>query len=189
MSLPYPPPRLALPAFGLPPVFLSGRDFCGYLSGFLDGLYWEVQEVGEGEKLMRTPAISVCPSKRNMNVRFGNAQDGLVDEVKTKTDLETTLKNAMTPVLLKFSAPWCPPCRASKPLAAQIASNNQGKLQVVEVEVSDAQRISNPGMDAVSKQYKIQGIPSFVLIKNGTEAGRIVGADKAGIEKLVKDNV
>lgn len=72
------------------------------------------------------------------------------------------------PVLLEFSATWCPPCRKVKPEVEALAREVQGKADVVQVDV-DQQR------DLAAK-YNISGIPCFVVVKNGQEVSRRVGA-------------
>lgn len=72
------------------------------------------------------------------------------------------------PVLLEFSATWCPPCRKVKPEVEALAREVEGKAEVVQIDV-DEQR-------DLAAQYRISSIPCFVAVKNGQEVSRQTGA-------------
>jgi thioredoxin 2 len=75
---------------------------------------------------------------------------------------------ASVPVLVDFWAPWCGPCRMVSPLVEELGRDNAGHLKVVKLNVDDAPDISG--------RYNVQGIPLLVLISDGREVDRLVGA-------------
>ena len=67
----------------------------------------------------------------------------------------------------KFSATWCGPCKVLAPIFEQVKSTVDGvSFQDVDVDADSAAAI----------QYKVRGVPTIVIEKDGQEVKRIVGA-------------
>jgi thioredoxin 2 len=75
---------------------------------------------------------------------------------------------ASVPVLVDFWAPWCGPCRMVSPLVARLGAEHAGGLKVVKLNVDEA--------PAISARFGVQGIPLLVVIRDGSEVDRLVGA-------------
>lgn len=93
----------------------------------------------------------------------------LVDADGQSFEAET---RASVPVLIDFWAPWCGPCRMVSPAIERIAQNRAGQLKVVKVN-TDAE-------PALAQRFGVQGIPLIVLLRDGTEVDRRVGAVPEG---------
>lgn len=78
------------------------------------------------------------------------------------------MTSGRTAVLVDLWAPWCGPCRQLSPLVEQLAVERAGRLKVVKVNVDD--------VPSVSQRYGVQGIPTLLLLRNGQEVARQVGA-------------
>lgn len=89
----------------------------------------------------------------------------LVDADASSFEAET---HASVPVLVDFWAPWCGPCRIVSPMLERIARANAGRVKVVKVN-TDAE-------PALAQRFGVQGIPLIVLMRDGVELDRRVGA-------------
>ena len=75
---------------------------------------------------------------------------------------------ASVPVLIDFWAPWCGPCRMVSPVVEQMGREHAGHLKVVKLNIDNA--------PAIASRYEVQGIPLLVVVKDGAEVDRVVGA-------------
>ena len=77
-----------------------------------------------------------------------------------------------------YTAAWCSPCRALKPIMQEIASQNPSlNYQVVDVDANQAEATA----------MGIRSIPVVVVMKNGVETNRFVGIQsKAVYEQAIK---
>jgi thioredoxin 2 len=86
-------------------------------------------------------------------------------------DFATVVEKSSLPVLVDFWAPWCGPCRMVSPAVEQIAKERAGRLKLVKVNTDDAPNLS--------QRFGIRGIPTLVILAQGKEIGRSVGAQPA----------
>jgi thioredoxin 2 len=130
-------------------------------------------------------AIIACPTC-NIRNRVGATAHGTPRCPRCKSALpwvidadgdtfvaETT---ASVPVVVDFWAAWCGPCRMISPVLEDLAKRHAGHLKVVKVDVD-----SNPGL---ATRFSAQSIPLLVVIRDGLEVDRIVGAlPRAALEQ------
>lgn len=88
--------------------------------------------------------------------------------VVTDTNYAAEVENSLLPVLLDLWAPWCGPCRVMSPVIDQLAAELNGQIRVGKLNVDE-----NPRTAA---RFQVQGIPTLLILKNGREIDRIVGA-------------
>ena len=63
------------------------------------------------------------------------------------------------PTLVDFYATWCGPCRAMNPVLDQLKNDMGNQIRVLKIDVD-----KNPD---VADKFKIRGVPTFMLFKNG----------------------
>lgn len=87
--------------------------------------------------------------------------------VVTDETFKEKVLNSEKPTLVDFWAIWCGPCRMVAPVVDEIARENEGKLNVVKLDVDENQ--------GTSMTYGVMSIPTLILFKDGKIAERIVG--------------
>ena len=63
------------------------------------------------------------------------------------------------PTLVDFYATWCGPCRAMNPVLDQLKNDMGNQIRVLKIDED-----KNPD---VADKFKIRGVPTFMLFKNG----------------------
>jgi thioredoxin len=85
----------------------------------------------------------------------------------TEVDFQDEVVKADLPVLVDFTAVWCPPCKMIDPIVQQLALEWEGRVKVVKLDADE-----NPNL---LMQYGVMGIPTLMLFKGGEIKERITG--------------
>ncbi|XYI01035.1 thioredoxin family protein [Sorangium sp. So ce1128] len=91
-------------------------------------------------------------------------------------NFDAEVLEAGVPVLVEFTATWCPPCRALAPILHRLAEEGAGRLKVVAV---DGDRCP-----ALARRFNVRAFPTVVALEAGKEVARHVGLTTK--EKLLK---
>jgi thioredoxin 1 len=83
---------------------------------------------------------------------------------------EREVLSADHPVLVKFWADWCPPCRLLDPVLEDLAQE-EGDLRIVSINADD-----NP---ASALKYQVLGLPTMKIFRGGEVVKTILGAKPA----------
>jgi len=70
-------------------------------------------------------------------------------------------------IAIDFTATWCGPCKAMKPMLAALAAEYAGHARIVAIDV-DREPV-------VAQQYDVRSMPTLVVLRDGREVGRVVG--------------
>lgn len=101
-----------------------------------------------------------------------------VQQITDPKDWESDVLGSKVPVFVDFWAEWCGPCRMVGPVVEELAGEYDGRVKFVKVNVDQA--------SALASKHQIFSIPTLVLIKDGQEVAKQVGA--AG-KDLYKDMI
>ncbi|MFG1667417.1 thioredoxin family protein [Streptomyces sp. Y7] len=86
----------------------------------------------------------------------------------TDADFETEVIGAELPVLVEFTADWCPPCRQMGPVLTALAAEEEQRLKVVQLDVD-----TNPD---TTNAYRVLSMPTFMVFRGGEPVKSMVGA-------------
>ncbi|KAK5844670.1 thioredoxin-like protein CXXS1 [Gossypium arboreum] len=88
----------------------------------------------------------------------------------------TQANNQACPVMVHFTAAWCVPSVAMNPFFEELALSYQDIL-FLSVDVDDVK-------EAASKM-EITAMPTFLLMRQGTQVDKLVGANPDEIKKMI----
>ncbi|MGX1914426.1 thioredoxin [Streptomyces phaeochromogenes] len=86
----------------------------------------------------------------------------------TDADFEAEVIGAELPVLVEFTADWCPPCRQIAPVLSAVASEEGDRLKVVQLDVD-----TNP---ETTNAYGVLSMPTLIVFRDGQPVKSMVGA-------------
>lgn len=92
---------------------------------------------------------------------------GITKVSDTKT-WETDVINSQVPVFVDFWAEWCGPCRMVSPVVEELASEYEGKVNFVKVNVDEANELA--------ARYNVFSIPTLAIFSKGQVVSQQVGA-------------
>ncbi|MEV4437432.1 thioredoxin [Streptomyces sp. NPDC049577] len=88
--------------------------------------------------------------------------------VVTDDTFEDEVLASELPVLVEFTAAWCGPCRQIAPVLKELATEEAGRLRIVEIDVD-----TNPRTQAA---YNVLSMPTLMLFRAGEPVKSLVGA-------------
>ncbi|MFG3317984.1 thioredoxin family protein [Streptomyces sp. NPDC048171] len=86
----------------------------------------------------------------------------------TDAEFDSEVLGSELPVLVEFTADWCPPCRQMAPVLRALAEEEGERLRVVQLNVD-----RNP---ATTNAYKVLSMPTFMVFRGGEPVKSMVGS-------------
>ena len=94
------------------------------------------------------------------------------DVTESSFEQDVIEDSRQTPVLVDFWAEWCGPCHAVSPVLERIATEREGQLKLVKINIDENQDLAS--------RFGVMSIPMMILFKDGEPAAATVGARPKG---------
>ncbi|EFF1411240.1 thioredoxin fold domain-containing protein [Escherichia coli] len=75
--------------------------------------------------------------------------------------------------VVRFHAPWCPPCRSSSDVFEKFAEGLDASVH--------AGRVNTDTAPALAVRYEIWGLPTVIMFRDGQEVKRINGVKSLSV--------
>jgi len=85
----------------------------------------------------------------------------------TDKNFQVEVLQSEQPVLVDFTAPWCPPCRRIAPMIDELAAENVGGAKIGKVNIDENQQSA--------MNYGVEAIPTLIVFKGGQPVQRFQG--------------
>jgi thioredoxin len=88
--------------------------------------------------------------------------------ILSSANWRSEVEEADQPVLVDFSASWCPPCRAIAPTIDALAVEFQGRIKVATLDVD-----AEPDL---AERYGVRAMPTLLMLARGRVVDQHLGA-------------
>lgn len=126
-----------------------------------------------------TQESSCCSSKSSITSDEQGKNQSCVRQIDSEDDWKVLLvQSQATPVIVKFCAEWCQPCKRIHPLFCSLAAEDASKTIFATVDVDD--------LDRVAAEHRIAILPTFAVFHRGLLVRRYTGSDESSLTDFIR---
>ena len=160
-----------------------------FVNNILKGTENPKNDIGVENILVNENITTTTVASYNENNAFDSNKENEVESVPkesalhayievTEENFEEEVLKSDKRVLIDFYADWCNPCKILSPIVEEVAIENPN-IKVVKIDVDSNEKLAY--------EYRTYSIPTLVVIENGVEVNRAVGAiPKEDVLELIK---
>lgn len=107
--------------------------------------------------------------------------DGL-PEAGHMTEIKSAIDSKM-PVVIAFTAEWCPHCRHYKPVFFEVEKSFENEVKFLNIDVD------NTNGSVISSRFQVRGIPTTAFVRKDGSVFKVQvgGIEKEDLTQVVKD--
>jgi thioredoxin 1 len=82
-------------------------------------------------------------------------------------NFQSEVVQSSEPVVVDFTATWCPPCKMLSPVLDQVSQKFAGRAKIVKVDIDENSELAT--------KFGVQTIPNLIFFRDGQVVGQAVG--------------
>lgn len=102
-----------------------------------------------------------------------------VRHISSYDELLTLINREQKPIIIKFSASWCGPCKMITPVFKQYAESPRYKDAIIFVEVDVDQS------PKIAEKFNVTSMPTFKAVRVHKIINEFVGGSKENLQSMV----
>lgn len=93
-----------------------------------------------------------------------------------RTAAELQAATARPRAVVNLSAAWCGPCRGMAPVYKRLSEEHRD-ISFYKVDIDE--------LPDAARHFGVTGVPTYVVLRDGREHARVVGADPRALEQAL----
>jgi thioredoxin 1 len=103
---------------------------------------------------------------KSRTIEFGGRKMANVPNIGS-AEFESQVVQSSEPVVVDFTATWCPPCKMLSPVLDQVSQKFAGRAKIVKVDIDENSELAT--------KFGVQTIPNLIFFRDGQVVGQAVG--------------
>ncbi|XP_003740903.1 thioredoxin-1 [Galendromus occidentalis] len=101
----------------------------------------------------------------------------MVNQVSSADDFKARIKTPGKVVFVDIFATWCGPCKVIAPVFEKLSSEFPDCVFI---------KVNADEVEAVTEEYDVQALPTFLVFKEGALLDRMTGSNSEKLKQLIK---